>query len=95
MNTRVSRREIRQLQLTEWNLLAAVAVVAVSEGVLATVNVAAAVPVLRGPFAVTAAVGVVDDAAVSGAERKPLDAQSPVFVWKSTKHIAIPTLNAK
>lgn len=43
---RVSQRKIQQLQLTEWNLLAAVAVVAVSDGVLAAVNVAAAVPVL-------------------------------------------------
>lgn len=88
---RVSRWKIRQLQLTEWNLLATVAVVAVSDGVIAAVNVAAAVPVLRGHFAVTsdvqAAVAIMDDAAVASAERKPLDAQSPVFIWKSTKRI--------
>lgn len=78
-----------QLPLTDLNLLAAVASVAIYDGVLATVNVAATVSVLRGTFAVAAdvqtAVAIVDDAAaVTGGKRKPLDAQSPVFICKWT-----------
>lgn len=75
-----------QLPLTGLNLWAAVAAIAVSDGVIAAVNVSTTVSVLRGTFAVAAdvqtAVAVMDDAAVTGGKRKPLDAQSPVFICK-------------
>lgn len=75
-----------QLPLTDLSPLAAVAVY---DGVLSAVNVAAAVSILRGTFTVAAdvqtAVAVVDDAAaVTGGKRKPLDAQSSVFICKWT-----------
>lgn len=54
----------------------------------AAINVsAAAVSVLRRPFSISAdvqtAVTVMNDAAVTGAEREPLDAQTPVFIGSS------------